>query len=153
MLRAKTDHLGLLPPLAETGFKIPTLQEEGAEVDSLSPVVQLIVWTLDKLSFLKTFAFFFFFYIYIFPLLFSFSTCNRRAKQKRLLKTFLACFFSRDSSSWKKKLGFLTGKNHELETLYHNEAIFLFEANGLLAQAGKSQRWKKKRDRETFRLH
>lgn len=64
MLRAKTDHLGLLPPLAETGFKIPTLQEEGAEVDSLSPVVQLIVWTLDKLSFLKTFAFFFFLYIF-----------------------------------------------------------------------------------------
>lgn len=96
MLRAKTDHLGLLPPLAETGFKISTLQEEGAEVDSLSPVVQLIVWTLDKPSFLKTFAFFFFLFIYIYisPFILIFNL-QQEGKTEKVAENFFSLLFLR----------------------------------------------------------
>lgn len=113
-------------------------------MESLSPIVRVIVWALEKSSFLKIFFFSFFFNL--FPLFFSFSTCTRRAEQKRLLKDFLACFLSRDSSSWQKKLVSLTEKSSELETLHRNKAVSLFGATGLLAQAGEGQRWRQQRE-------
>lgn len=146
MFRAQKDHSGLSPPLAETGFEIP-IQQEGAEVESLPPIVRLIVWTPEK-SFFWKLSFFFFSssFFNLFSFFFLLPTCTRRAKQKRLPKDFFSLLFLRGFSFMAEETSLCKRKRRDLETLCHSETVSLSEISGLLTQAGKGQRWRKQRE-------
>lgn len=115
-------------------------------MESLYPIVRLIVWALEKPSFLKIFALPFFFFNLSPPFSSHFQPASGGQNRKGCRKTSLACFLSRDSSSWQKKLVSLTGKRSELETLCCNEAVSQFGAPVLLAPAGEGQGWKQQRE-------
>lgn len=129
--RAEAGHRGLPRPA-------------GAECRAavLTSDCPLIVWALEEFSFLKIFFFSLFFLISPLPPSFSshFQLAPGGQNKRGCSKTFLACFLSRDPSSWQKKQVPLTGKRPSTIT----RQFFPFGGAGLLGQAGEGQRWRNK---------